>query len=159
MLSWHFVNAIVNGGLAGLFATVPMTLAMLAMHRRLPPGERYPLPPREITVKVAHRAGAADQLHNEERRTAATYMAHFAFGAAAGTAFGPVAARVGHPIAAGVLYGLAVWAGAYLGVLPELGIRESATRQPPRREGLMAAAHLVWGAGLGMFSERFSNRA
>ena len=49
------------------------------------------------------------------------------------------------------LYGLAVWAGSYLGLLPALGIMSPATDHPLRRTALMIAAHLVWGSALGTF--------
>ena len=159
MLNAIPVNAIANGALSGLAATVPMTLAMLAMHRRLPVQERYPLPPREVTERLATRVGAEHHLRSDSDRSAASYAAHFAFGAAAGAAFGPMGTRVEHPIAAGVLYGIAVWAGAYLGVLPGLGLRKAATRQPHRREELMIVAHVVWGAALGVLTDRLSDRA
>src|SRR5436190_911638 len=49
-------NPILAGALAGLAATVPMTLAMELMYRQLPPRQRYPLPPRLITQRLARRA-------------------------------------------------------------------------------------------------------
>ena len=53
------------------------------------------------------------------------------------------------PPLAGACYGLAVWAGSYLGLLPALGVLKPATEHPVRRIALMIAAHLVWGAALG----------
>ena len=47
------VSSLVTGAVAGLGATIPMTLAMEVMHRSLPQHERYPLPPREITRRVS----------------------------------------------------------------------------------------------------------
>ena len=41
-------NRLLLGALAGIAGTFAMTAAARAMHRRLPPAERYPLPPREI---------------------------------------------------------------------------------------------------------------
>jgi hypothetical protein len=159
LLNSALVNAVVNGALSGLVATVPMTLGMLAMHRRLPLRERYPLPPREVTVRLANRTGARLHLRTDSERSAASYVAHFAFGTAAGAAFGPVGARIGHPVAAGIFYGLGVWAGAYLGVLPGLELRKTAMRQPPRREELMIAAHVVWGGVLGLLTGCLSDGA
>jgi hypothetical protein len=40
------------GALAGVVGTAAMTVAMRALHRRLPPQHRYPLPPREIVQEV-----------------------------------------------------------------------------------------------------------
>ena len=39
------VSSLVTGAVAGLGATIPMTLAMEVMNRSLPQHERYPLPP------------------------------------------------------------------------------------------------------------------
>ena len=49
------MNRIVAGTLAGLTATAPMTAAMIAMHKALPAHERYPLPPRKVTMRVAQK--------------------------------------------------------------------------------------------------------
>jgi hypothetical protein len=79
-----------------------------------------------------------------------TLAAHFGYGAACGAAFGLIAPRnVPGAVAAGMAFGLGVWAGSYLGWLPALGVRQSATEDPRARSGLMIAAHLVWGAAAG----------
>jgi uncharacterized membrane protein YagU involved in acid resistance len=151
------LNSLLSGSLAGLAATVPMTAAMVALHKQLPRHEQYPLPPREVTVQVAEKAGVVDDLETEAEVRQATWAAHFAFGAAAGALYGPLARHMpGGRVAGGVLFGLAVWSGSYVGWLPALGIRRSATRQPPRREGLMIAAHIVWGAALGLLTSKLS---
>jgi uncharacterized membrane protein YagU involved in acid resistance len=137
------------GLLAGFIATFPMTLAMAALHRRLPPHERYPLPPEEITAKLAEEAGEAEHIGHPEHQ-AATLIAHFGYGAVMGGMYTTLAEKVpGPPALSGMAYGLAVWAGGYLGLLPALGILKPATEHPPRRTALMIAAHLVWGATLG----------
>jgi hypothetical protein len=63
-----------------------------------------------------------------------------------------------HAMLAGVGFGLAVWAGSYLGWLPAAGIISPATEHPARRNALMIAAHAVWGAGVGVAVERLSER-
>ena len=63
---------------------------------------------------------------------------------------GPLHKRVPLPtVAQGVLFGLVVWAGSYLGLLPLLGISASGDREPLRRNLMMIAAHTVWGAAMG----------
>ena len=52
-------------------------------------------------------------------------------------------------MANGVVYGLTVWAGSYLGLLPAAGILRPAAEHPPRRTALMIAAHVLWGGVLG----------
>ena len=44
------------GAAAGCAATVPMTWAMGELHHRLPAHERYPLPPRTVTMRAAGAA-------------------------------------------------------------------------------------------------------
>jgi hypothetical protein len=57
------VSSLVTGAVAGLGATLLMTLAMEVMPRSLPQHERYPLPPREITEELVAQAGAREQLN------------------------------------------------------------------------------------------------
>lgn len=145
------MHQLVSGSIAGLAATVPMSAVMAALHRQLPPHERYPLPPREITVEVAHRAGAEEAVDSEPDREMSTWVSHFGYGAASGAAYGALAGALPlGPLAGGILWGLVVWSGSYLGWLPAARIRASAAKQPPRREALMIAAHVVFGAATGL---------
>jgi uncharacterized membrane protein YagU involved in acid resistance len=141
------MNRILLGALAGLAATAPMTLAMKLMHEQLPREERYPLPPRQVTEGIAEKAGVNEQL-GEEEREAATWVSHFAYGAACGALYGALSGEGldEHPVVAGAGFGAAVWAASYLGWLPAAGILSPATEHPARRNALMIAAHLVWGA-------------
>jgi uncharacterized membrane protein YagU involved in acid resistance len=143
------MNKLLAGAVAGMGATVPMTVAMEIMHRNLPDEEQYPLPPRIITMKAAEAVDAKKEM-GETERTTATLVSHFAYGAATGALYAPLRRKI--PLApplAGACYGLAVWAGSYLGLLPALGVLKPATEHPARRTALMIAAHLIWGAALG----------
>src|ERR1044072_4009650 len=112
------MNRIILGALAGLAATAPMTLAMKVMHEQLPREEQYPLPPRQVTGGMAEKAGVGEH-PDEEEREAATWASHFAYGAACGALYGALSGeRVDSPpLLAGVGFGVAVWAGSYLGWL------------------------------------------
>ena len=146
------MGRLVSGAAAGFTATVPMTLAMIAMHRRLPQHQRHSLPPRKITMNVAKKVGARKHL-DETQRTGLTLLAHFGYGTFVGGLFGLLAPReTSRAIPAGVAYGLLVWAGSYLGLLPALRLHRSARHEPDERNGLMIAAHVVWGATLGLFA-------
>jgi uncharacterized membrane protein YagU involved in acid resistance len=148
------VEQLMIGSLAGAVATAPMTLAMEAMHGALPPQERYPLPPREITEVMTAEAGLHDGL-SEREHFGLTLAGHFAYGAAAGALYAPLARALKlTPVAGGVTYGLAVWAGSYLGWLPAAGVLRPATEHPARRNALMIAAHVVWGATTGLLVDR-----
>ena len=147
------MNKVLLGALAGFVATGPMTLAMKLMHRQLPAPERYPLPPREITMELAEEAGVKEHM-DETERWRATVAGHFAYGAAMGALYVPLTERLpAHPALKGIGWGLAVWTGSYLGWLPALGILSPATEHPPRRNALMIAAHLVWGATTGLIAD------
>jgi hypothetical protein len=144
-----------RGALAGLAATAPMTGVMLLLHRLLPGYQRYPLEPYRITTRLARRLHLSRYLDDQSGRVAATTVAHFGYGAAAGALFPPLTQRLPVPgVLAGLVYGLLVWAGSYLGLVPALGLLSPATQQPARRNALMIAAHLVWGAALGLLAGR-----
>ena len=153
------MKRVLLGAAAGLAATAPMTVAMKLMHEALPREEQYPLPPRQVTEGVAEKAGVNEHL-GEDEREAATWASHFAYGAACGALYGALTGERAdtRPLLAGVGFGVAVWAGSYLGWLPAAGIIRPATEHPPRRNALMIAAHVVWGATTGVALERLSER-
>lgn len=143
------MQRVVAGAVAGLGATVPMTAAMMAMHRQLPRGQQYPLPPRQITMNAAGKAGVREHL-DEPERTGLSLVAHFSFGTFVGALFGIIAPReLSRSIPAGICYGVLVWVASYLGFIPALRLLPPATRHPKERNGLMIAAHMVWGAAAG----------
>ena len=149
----------VIGFIAGVVATGPMTTAMILWHRRLPVRERYPLPPREITMKVARAVGVSHRV-NEETRSAATLLAHFGYGGLAGAIYGAVSHDIPGPSTAkGVGAGLVLWAGSYLGLLPGAGILKMATEHPARRNLLMIGAHVVWGVAMARLAELLKEEA
>src|SRR5215216_78893 len=111
-----------NGALAGLVATIPMTIAMEFMHRSLPPHERYPLPPREITEELTAKAGVREQL-DEEEQVGLSLLSHFSYGASAGMVYAALAQKyTPSPLPGGITFGLGVWTISYLGLLPAMGI-------------------------------------
>jgi uncharacterized membrane protein YagU involved in acid resistance len=129
------------GGIAGFAGTLAMTAAMRRMHRRLPAKERYPLTPREIVDSGAKQVHAA--LPDQPARDL-TLAAHFAYGALVGAMI--AAMNPDMKKKTGAAAGAAVWVASYMGWIPAVGTLEPATEHPPRRNALMIAAHLVWGA-------------
>jgi uncharacterized membrane protein YagU involved in acid resistance len=143
------MRKIVAGSVAGFAATIPMSAAMIAMHKQLSPQHRHSLPPRKITVRVASAMGLHHRM-NSPQRDAAAIAAHFGYGTAMGGIFAALAPRVPAPsVFTGIGWGLFVWAVSYLGLLPALGLHEPATRHPRQRNILMIVAHIIWGGALG----------
>lgn len=127
---------IIFGAVAGLCATMAMTMAMRRLHSMLPPGGQYPLPPSEILVSVG--GSTSDKAHATR-----TVLAHFLYGSISGAVYPLVRNKLDGPG-----YGLAIWAASYLGWIPAAGILTPATKHPLSRNLLMLAAHVVWGAAL-----------
>lgn len=150
---------VLKGAWAGTAATLPMTVLMQIGWALLPPDERYPLPPREITETLALRAGAAPRL-SEDQLTAATLASHFGFGAMAGAWYARLEHRFPLPaLLKGMIAGLAVWTGSYMGWIPALGILKPATRHPMFRNALMIIVHLVWGGAMALIYRRLAGAA
>lgn len=140
------LRKLLKGAFAGFVGTAPMTAVMVTGWQLLPAGEKYSLPPRQITGEIAERVGLAGRM-NEEQMVAATLFSHFGYGALFGFVYAMLEQRVPLPPSMrGMLAGLAVWVGSYLGWLPAAGILPPATRHPWRRNVLMIVAHFVWGA-------------
>jgi len=144
------VGRIVAGAAAGTAAAIPMTAYWEYLHARLPGEPPRPLPPREIVEVAAVKAGVSRQLSERDVQNL-TLCAHFCYASATGALFGALAPRrPAATIGAGVLFGLGVWIGSYLGWLPATGLRHHPRHDQPARTGLMIGGHLVWGTTLGL---------
>ena len=141
------------GATAGFLGTIPMTIFMLAMHRFLPKWQQYALPPQEITDELANRADLEKHMDKKERLSAAL-VSHFGYGATMGAIYSLISKRIPLPyLLKGTIFGLVVWVASYLGLLPALGISQSADEEPVRRNLLMIAAHVVWGSTTGILAD------
>ena len=148
------MNRTFTGMLSGFAATAPMTAAMFALHKLLPWFERYALPPRTVTLNLADTADERMAM-SKPQRDIATTAAHFGYGAAAGGLYAAIEQRLpGPPVAKGIGWGLIVWAGSYLVLLPALRLHRPATREPAGRNVMMILAHVVWGASLGAMTAK-----
>lgn len=145
---------LLQGALAGCIATAPMTIVMTLLHRLLPRREQYPLPPSEIVEQIEEGVGAQQHM-TEQQHLALTLLGHFGYGAAVGAGYGLLRKQLPFgKIANGIVYGLLVWTVSYLGLLPAAGLLTPATAHPARRNALMIAAHIVWGAATGVLVEQ-----
>jgi hypothetical protein len=77
----------------------------------------------------------------------ATLIAHFGYGGLAGAVYGALPPPR-HAATAGLVIGVALWAGSYFGLLPALGLLRPASEHPARRNAMMLGAHLIWGTCL-----------
>jgi putative membrane protein len=135
--------------MAGLVATVPMSISMLIGWSLLPRREKYHLPPRMLTEEIAERVGIEDKI-NETELTSASVLSHFGYGALTGSMYALIEPKI--PLGSSVKGGIAgvlVWVLSYLGWVPALRILPPATEHPWRRNLMMILAHLVWGVTLG----------
>jgi hypothetical protein len=143
------LRLIALGSVSGAIATAVMTVVMLGA-RRL--GLMSDLPPHEIASRGVDRTAARDDAGPDDRRGLG-WLTHFVFGAGAGALYALLRNVVRTPGPAwfhGAGYALGVWFVSYMGWLPALGLMPRADRDEPGRQPAMVAAHLVFGAVLGM---------
>lgn len=153
------MNRIVAGALAGFVATIPMTQAMELMYRRLPPDQRFPLPPHGITSNLLRKL-EVEQKWSPDAIRRLTHALHFGFGALAGALY-PLIRRppqsLTTEVVEGAMYGVGVWAASYLGWVPASGLLGSALRQTRSRVRLMVLAHLVWGPATALLARQLES--
>ncbi|WP_317846981.1 hypothetical protein [Nocardiopsis deserti] len=83
-----------------------------------------------------------------ERRKAAIELAHWGYGAAAGTVFALLPRRVRRWRLAGPVFGVAVWSAYELGVAPALGLAHARRHRPQERWAFLFD-HVVFGLMVG----------
>ncbi len=138
------VKDLVQGAMAGVLATMPMSLVMQAAQRAGLLGKH---PPRAITEKAMHAAGVHPSSGAVKTMSTAN---HFLIGAGLGGVFG-VLSRTVPPLRTGIggmVFGLSVWGASYEKLIPSLGLLPPASRDQPGRPLAMAGAHMVFGAAL-----------
>ena len=129
------LHAALRGAVAAMAMTGMRRVTVgLGLVREPPPEQIF----REGVPELLARVPA-------DRRDELIELAHWAYGAAAGAAFGrlPAAARTARW--AGPLYGLTIWAVFELGVAPLLGLRGAPERDAAERLAI-AADHVLYGA-------------
>lgn len=133
---------------SGLLATGPMTVLMFSLFRKLPASQKSPLPPATITTDVLEKKMKIP--FSENRRKDTVLALHFGYGVLTSMVYAAVARRFKFksPVLQGASYGLTVWGASYIGLAPLFGLRATAMNMTAKRNGLMIAAHLVWGACL-----------
>lgn len=143
----RWLDDIAVGAAAGAVATLPMTAVMWAAERA---GWMRRQPPEEITGAALDAVGADP---SEQQRDKATAASHLLFGASSGALFGGVhrlLPATGALVPTGIAFALLVWVTAYQGWVPALRIMPPADEDEQGRPESMVAAHVVYGAVLGL---------
>jgi uncharacterized membrane protein YagU involved in acid resistance len=140
---------VLRGALAGLVGGLLAAGAMSLAHRLV--GDMIPKPAQQqedSTVKVASQAlRLVGRTLAEHEKPLAGTIVHYAFGAGVGAVYGAVAKLVPLvTVAFGLPFGIAVWLGAHVIMVPALGLAEPPTRQPLGKEAHELGLHLVYGA-------------
>ena len=150
------VNRLVRGALAGVVATVPMSLVVAAGSAAGP--LRDP-PPEQISATAAWKAGLRDDLTGASFSVA--WMAgHLAYGGACGALYGALRPALPEDrVAAGLVWGGGVWAVSYGLLMPAMGLYPPPSRQDPARSAWMLVAHAVYGVALEIADRRIGRRA
>ncbi len=143
------MRRLLRGAGAGLVATGIMSLLMLGAKRL---GLMGTMPPEKITRRLLNRLGLP---HSRRQQDAAATLLHFTFGGGAGGLFGLLLSRGPlPPVVRGMAFGATVWFVSYQGWVPALGIMARPSRDRPGRPQTMLAAHLLYGAVLGLLAGR-----
>lgn len=148
------MKSLIRGAFAGTVATALMSGLMLGAQRL---GITGTLPPEKITSRLLRRRGFHP--NREQQKGIATGL-HFAFGAAAGGAFGVIARRLPVPsVPLGMAYGAGIWGVSYMGWLPSMGLMPRADHDRRDRQAVMLVGHVVFGATLGVLAGRRRRRS
>jgi hypothetical protein len=138
-----------GGAAAGVAATAAMSAFMLLAGRL---GLLAEQAPRSITLRVTQKA--TGRRPSAELLDIATTANHVAVGAAWGLLYGSIvgrsAVRVPARLILGALYGAAIWAVMYAGLLPALRLMPPPQRDERRRPQVMIFGHLVFGVALAL---------
>ena len=150
MAVWRGVVAGSVGGAiaAGAMSVVHKGLAGMISPQRQPAQSAEQQKGEDATVRVDD--GVTRWLLSrslpEAKKPLASNVVHYAFGASVGGLYGglaTVAPRVA--LALGLPFGVVVWLGAHVIMVPTLGLAPPVTRQPPLKEALEFVLHLVYG--------------
>ena len=152
-MSPALLRDLVRGAIAGAVATVPMSAVMLAAQKA---GALPKQPPEEI---VDSALDAADVEVDEATSNVLATLNHFAFGASIGAGYSALrraTSERGDAAVVGIAYALAVWFASYQGWVPRITPLPRATDDREDRQAVMAGAHVVYGAVLGVLRRRMT---
>jgi hypothetical protein len=135
------MNRIASGAIAGLAGALTMT-GPIAVGQRL--GLFRTAPPAEISRNAAEATRLPVAFRTASSRL--WPVPHLVYGAGCGVLYSLIRRRLPHSVlAAGPLYGAAVWAVGYSGYLPVLQLYPSPPDDLHPRATTMIIAHLLFG--------------
>jgi uncharacterized membrane protein YagU involved in acid resistance len=141
-----------------------MTLLITQVAPRVAPQDMLPATPAPVkAVRRAERAGDQPDALSGKAEQAVALVAHALFSAAGGAAYGlargrlAAAAKLPAPVA-GVVFGLAVWAAAFQGALPALGVMRRTTDHQLERWPAPLVGHSVFGVVCAVVTEKVAPR-
>jgi hypothetical protein len=135
---------VLSGAACGAVGAMAMT-GMRVMTTEL--GLVEQTPPQALARQRARGLRALLRRAPRKQRRALIEVAHWAFGAGGGAAFGALPRAARRRPWAGPVYGLVVWLGFELGIAPALGLRQAKRVRLVDRLAL-AADHLLYGVVL-----------
>jgi uncharacterized membrane protein YagU involved in acid resistance len=149
MKSGDVARGAVVGLVGGLLAAGAMSLAHRILADRTSAAQgSASTQPEDPTVKVASAATRlAGYRLSEDQKAPAGSVVHYAFGAVVGALYGAAAEIVPRLTTAfGLPFGVAVWLGAHVIMVPALGLADSPVRQPIGKEAEEFGLHLAYGS-------------
>lgn len=141
---------VLEGAGSGVFATLTMSVTMLAAKRA---GKVGRLPPKLITEKALD---TAEVRRSETTDDVSAMLAHLTFGAGCGGVFALLHPRLPSGLRLptwGALFATLVWGVSYFGWVPAAGVMPPPQRDRPGRPTSMLVAHWVFGVTLGWVFE------
>lgn len=151
---WPTVQA---GAAAGVLATAAMSVFMKAWQLAMPRERGKAIPPGEPVQGAAEKLDVWRKLPPASR-TGLTWLSHFGYGTTMAVAYAGARQEIGGPAAvSGALYGLGLWGASWGAWLPAADLVRWPEEKSAQRNAMMIAAHVVWGAVLGLSLEKFSS--
>lgn len=138
-----------RGIIAGLVGGVIAAGAMSLVHKGFRAQSTERQQSEDATVRVADSVSRwlVNRPLPDDKKPLAANIVHYAFGAGVGALYGGVADVAPRVIVAfGLPFGVAVWLGAHVIMVPALGLAAPPTRQPASKEAPEFGLHLVYGA-------------
>src|SRR4051812_32888944 len=145
----NILRRVGSAAASGTLATGAMSAFMAVAERA---GWLGRLPPKKMTDRLLRSIGRSTRPATSWPLTA---LNHALFGAVAGIPMGFLATRLrttAGRAGAGCLYGAALWAVMYAGVLPSLAQMRRPRFDRPGRPASMAIAHVIYGGALGLLA-------